>query len=359
MTAPVLLRIRFQSESYTLELRLTTTVSSLKTLVSKRHNLYPVPRLIFKGAVLPSNSTLALCGVSSGSLIVVVPSKLESTLQIITALCPSFDIPVVLTSSVLNLRIALGARVSLPPDQITLVHSGRVMLDGYCLGDYDIGDRSTVRVVRVRRLLFSRPRPSQLAQELRKAISRYGSAKPSHQRRLALEISQLLNNPALLSYARFDQVARLVVDDARLLLQVAEHPVSYHLNGAVATMEDQTITVFEATVPGFRVLWDAASRECAKRAGALSASVSKKPEPEPSISEDPLPIWWSTCDPVKERFTKMDFGPEWYSPMKERFSREVRVLKKMGFADESVILMALEETCGNIQRAVKLLMRTI
>jgi hypothetical protein len=42
--------------------------------------------------------------------------------------------------------------------------------------------------------------------------------------------------------------------------------------------------------------------------------------------------------------------------MQQRFSREIRAITRMGFGAESVILMALKETAGNIQHAAKLLM---
>jgi translation elongation factor EF-Ts len=41
----------------------------------------------------------------------------------------------------------------------------------------------------------------------------------------------------------------------------------------------------------------------------------------------------------------------------ERWSYEIRELKRTGFEDESVIIRALREAAGTIQRAVKLLRR--
>jgi hypothetical protein len=42
----------------------------------------------------------------------------------------------------------------------------------------------------------------------------------------------------------------------------------------------------------------------------------------------------------------------------DQFSREIRTLKRMGFNDELVILMALKETSRNIQRAARLMRTT-
>jgi hypothetical protein len=75
---------------------------------------------------------------------------------------------------------------------------------------------------------------------------------------------------------------------------------------------------------------------------------------ERRISEHPLPVWWKLD---VERIARCQ--RERQGPMKARFSRQIGVLKRMGFGDESVILTALTEAAGNVPRAAKLLMRNV
>jgi hypothetical protein len=61
----------------------------------------------------------------------------------------------------------------------------------------------------------------------------------------------------------------------------------------------------------------------------------------------------TTCEPRSGR--RVTF--ESRAPSRGRYSEAVEVLKAMGFRDEEVILQALREADGNIQRAAKLLQR--
>jgi hypothetical protein len=182
-------------------------------------------------------------------------------------------------------------------------------------------------------------------------IARFVSAPATKQRRLAPDVANLISNPVLEAFASIDPGARLIVEDARLLVESAESADTAQMSQALATVNDQVMTAFEATPAGMRLLWETVEQENSKRTRPAPAQIPTKIDFETSIAEEPLPIWWSTWE-------ERDHG--WRScTAKGQFSREIRALKRMGFDDESVILRALKETSGNVQRAAKLLMGNV
>jgi hypothetical protein len=350
-------RIFCQSGPYELHIPLSTPIATLKSIISERHCFDPGVRLVFNGALLDSKSTLAQSGVFCGSLIVAVPPQSQAILRIISKIIPEFEFTVFLNSSVSELRAALAAKFGICGNELNLVNRGNVLEDGYCLGHYDLANGSIVYTVRVRSAVTARARPSQLVSDLRGKIQKFVSASPAQQRRLTAEITDLLNNPVLHSFSRIDQTARLVADDARLVLEAAENRGTSQMNQVVATMNDQTMTLFETTAAGIRLLWDAVKKDSGKRAAPPLAMLPTRLDFEAGISEEALPIWWSSWSAVGEPGVRT--AKDRPTPIREKFSREIRELKRMGFGDESVILMALKETSGNVQRAAKLLQRHV
>jgi hypothetical protein len=316
-----------------------------------RHGFDFAPRLVHRGRLLESGSTLELCGVPNGAFIVAIPPRSEITLRIIAGSSPPFSLSTGLHSSVSDLRSAVADRLSLHADQIRLIFSGSVLEDVYSLSYYKLLNGSVVYVLMSKRGTQNRPRASELIEDVRTKVSRFISASPAQRRRLASDLAHLIENPVLRAFVRIDVSAKLVVDDVGLLLDAAENPLTGELSAIAAAINDRTIAQYEATSVGLRQLRDSAPKAAAPREAApLRLDYAAE------ISEDPLPVWWNAraVDPELVERSREKLGP-----IKERFSREVRALKRMGFMDEAVILMALKETSGNVQRAVKLLLKNI
>jgi hypothetical protein len=342
-------RVCCQSERYALDISLSASVATLKSMISARHHFDPGVRLVFNGRLLNSLSTLTLSGITTGSLIVAIPPKSEATLRIIPWTASPFDLPVHLVSSVTSLRESVALHLGLLPDQINLVHNGRILEDNYSLSNYELFDKSAVYVAKCS--IPARANPSQLIATLRNMISRFVAASSTQQRRLAVELADLISNPVLTAFAPIDPNANLIIDDAKLLLESAESSDNAQMSQALAAVNDQMMTAFEVTASGMRLLWETVEKENRKRERQPPAQAPTRTDFEPSIAEKPLPIWWSPWTDGNRAGRSRTSN--------EKFSREIRALKRMGFDDESVILMALKETSGNVKRAAKLLMGNV
>jgi hypothetical protein len=180
----------------------------------------------------------------------------------------------------------------------------------------------------------------------------FGQSTAAVQRQLSAEITGLLDDPVLHSYARICPEVKAIVDDARIFLDSVEPPLSAELNRTIACLNDQTMTQFETTAAGMRSLRDVLMKDVGPRTVPL-APVHL--DFEPRITEEPLPVWWSPRLAEAGRVRRHTRDRQ--VPMRERWSNEIRALKRMGFGDESVILRALKETSGNVQRASELLKR--
>jgi hypothetical protein len=144
------------------------------------------------------------------------------------------------------------------------------------------------------------------------------------------------------------------VDDACLAVESAEHSMTSEINQVVGAINDLVLFQLEATPIGMRLLRDEWAKK--ERLRSQNAILHTRIDYTPSLAEDPLPIWWSSWKIELENGGGI--GRDRLGTIQERFSQEIRVLKRMGFNDERVIVMALKETSGNVQRAAKLLMKT-
>jgi hypothetical protein len=344
--------VRCESEHSILYVSLSTDISSIKTVICARHHFPHGVRLVFQGRLLDSKSTLESSGIPFGGILVAIPEKFDASLHIFPLSGEAFKFDCPITSHVSDLRSAIALRLDLSPEQIHLVSRGRVLEDFFTISFYELPPNAAVYVVPAKHSSTLWAKPLLVLDALRSKISEFAHSAPLVQRRLASEITELIEDPVLQSYARICPEARTVVDDARILLEAAESPRSAAVNLVVASINDQMINQFETTPGGLKILREALLKEPAERPSRLSPA---RLDFEPRIAEEPLPVWWNphVVDPgrIHRRMR------ERHSPTKERWSNEINALKRMGFGDESVILRALKEASGNIQRAVKLLLR--
>jgi hypothetical protein len=159
----------------------------------------------------------------------------------------------------------------------------------------------------------------------------------------------------LQAYAQICPEARRVVEDARAAMDKGDTRLSAELNRVACAINDAVMTQAEATAAGLRMF----SEDLARKEGARAAAAGATPPPrldfEARISEEPLPVAWGVAIPDGPRARKGT--RDRIAGMRERWSYEIRELKRMGFEDESDIIRALKEAAGNVQRAVKLLRR--
>jgi hypothetical protein len=253
----------------------------------------------------------------------------------------SLDVLIERYSDVSELRASVSGELGVGPDAIHLVHRGRILQDCFTLARYGLCDGSVVYVAAVRRAP-PKLKPSELLELMRTKLARF-AVDP----KVALEIKDLMRNRVLQSLSQIDPAAMQLFEDARAQLASVERRSAAGQTPISARLNDLAINKYELSIAGTKKLHTSLLK--AKRRPDAPPQCELNLSFEPMISSEPLPVWRDTRDDDTEFKWKLK------PPARERFSHEIRVLKRMGFGDESVIRKALEETSGNVTRAAKLL----
>ena len=322
-------------------------VSDLKTKAAFALEIGAQVHLAFAGRVLADSDRIADAGITNGSRIYAVPIPSRVTLKVIAkGREKPVEIEVFRSDTAFSLQLLVAHELQAHPEKVTLVWNGRVLEGEFSIDHYGVPDGAVVRAVV--RTVASKPSPTRLIDALYQKVSQLLSAPPRRCNVILEEISQLIENSVLQAYANVDSDARHLVDDALMILESAEIPMAYDASETVAAMNDLTMTLFEETLEGMRVLQD-----------LLLTDTSEKPilefpttiPFERQISETPLPTWWCNGCPLT-------LGEEARRVSAQvRYRREIMALKKLGIKDESEILRALKETSGNLPLAARLLVR--
>jgi hypothetical protein len=243
-------------------------------------------------------------------------------------------------SSVSDLRASVASGLALPPEQFHLVSAGQILQDFFTLSYHNLIHRATVYVVPLK----ERPKaqPSALLESLRQLAKAYtGCHRP---REIAHEISELINNPILQSLSRIDAKAKQAIDEAYLLVDLTQSRATRTREAAIAALNDTHLAQLDGSREGRSLFQQELSRKQDPEFTRIDSPVNLNYIP--AIAERAVPVWW-IAEKINVRKT-----------FRENFSEQVRILKRMGFDDEAVILLALRETSGNVPRAAKYLIRT-
>jgi hypothetical protein len=272
--------------------------------------------------------------------------------------------------TVYSLKELIADRSGVPASQQRLVYGGKILVNEMSLYYYGITDGSHVYYVPGPRPPPSRPRPSCILNKLWSLTHELPGADSRRFTEIVLLIREILEDPTVRARSKIDPRLRENLEKAEELITKAERPVSRRTQDFEARNQDVLLDQFDSTPEGFSMM----------RALVENSSESDDEEqPEPTrvkfvrrISERPLPNPWAsksgrvlcnagmrvsvgsmTCEPRSSR--RVTF--ENRAPSRGRYSEALEVLKAMGFKDEDVILQALREADGNIQRAAQLLQR--
>jgi hypothetical protein len=233
------------------------------------------------------------------------------------------------------------------PDQFNLVSCGQLLLDDLSLCYYDIMDKSDVYVVPIRALTSITVKPLELVAGLRGYVREYAVSRGSRQVSIAAVIFEMIYNPILQSFARIDQDAKQAIDDALLVVDFRQTPTISNHFSVGASITDLILNRLEASRSGMTFI----PKGCLQSSQSNVADLPSSIDYVPSITEEPLPVLWTqkqnSVSPDRRRLR-----------ISETFAKQIRVLKRMGFADEAAIQVALRESAGNVPRAAKFLMRT-
>ena len=326
----------------------TMSVMDLKQRIALVQRIEPAMHLVFAGNLLSDTDQVGDTGLFDGCLIQVVPIQDSIIVMVIT---PLRDSPLTMsasrTDSASLLKMRIAQELSIDPDSLKLVCQGRVLEGELSLAYFGVMSGSTIRIV-VKHTI-SRATPSKLIDTLYRKVSELLSAPPKKSAAILDDISQLIENNVLQAYAKVDSDARHLVDDALMILESADIPIVWDASETVAAMNDLTMTIFEETSEGMRLLEDLLLTEPTEK------PLLEFPTTIPfdrKISDTPLPTWWCNGRRIVDRIedTKR-------ISVKDRYRREIRALKKLGINDESAILTALKETSGNLPMAARILVK--
>jgi hypothetical protein len=153
---------------------------------------------------------------------------------------------------------------------------------------------------------------------------------------------------------------------------MSQRPTSRRTRQFLARGDDIAFYPYDASPGGFRAMKamldsDDSDRDEEGSVPGTAILYQKK------LSDQPLPNAWTDKDPILRKSglrismpttvraavdaRKAIFECNGFPPSRGQFSRQVEVLKDLGFGDETIILEALAQANGNVQLAAKLLQR--
>ena len=306
---------------------------------------------VFNGRVLDDTETAESCGLRQDSVLRLVVRSRSFSVRVIFA-AREFPIMAQYDMRTQELKEKIASEIEAPADEIVLVHGGKVIDGEKSLSFWGVYGNSVIRVVRRSAGSSQKVKPAQLIDSLYDLVSQFLVATHAGQDAIRGEIMNILSSPVLQWYSRISRDAKMLCDDALKIIEVTESPDVAKLDNVVAVLNDLTITQFEESAEGMRVLEEVFLSEKTeeKAKGWLPVRLGYASE----ISEEPLPTWWTSSIPSRDLPMEQDTTMF----MQRRYRREIRTLKKLGFNDENVILRALSQTSGNLQQAARMLVRT-
>jgi hypothetical protein len=333
------------SSDLSLDVDMSISVQSLKSLVSSSFRISPSLAIIQSGDFVRGDAPLSQVLHGDTLTVIPLPSVFSLTVHFGDRRFPIQADPY---SPVSDLRSAIASRVLLHPDQFHLVSAGQILQDHFTLSYHDLVPNSTVYVVPIKSNPRGQAHPLALLESVKRLVQLFASNRGVRRREIATEISELIYNPILKSYARLDPAAKQILDEAYLAVNFTQPRSTASRDGVLAAINDMAMTQYDGSHEGMAFLVNEYRRSQNSEFTRIDSPVNL--EFTPAISERGLPIWWLP--------EKMRDSEQRRVCLKENFSEQVRVLKRMGFGDEAVIRIALRHTAGNVTRAAKYLMRT-
>ena len=289
-----------------------------------------------------------------------------------------FEVHASSLDTVYSLKEQIMQIIFIPPQNLKLVFRGKILCDDLTLSFYNIqpNDIIYVAVIQPKR---ERPKAPQLISRIFELINQLGELTSSKYVLAVEEINRLLEHPVLKAAARINPEIQQMMDDASQAVKNSERPLSEKTLRFVAQSQDLTFAQFEATPDGYRLLQSVMDEESPPSSasdkyydGSRGSSYTNIVY-TPKISERALPNCWkkkknvfqNTAISLTPRFSyferTFEASPTWDSRprnkelLREKYVNQINLLKSMGFTDEEVILQALRETGGNVQKAEQLL----
>lgn len=338
-----------------IQVELDCQVCVLTGLIAQRFEIDPEMRLVFQGRVLTNSQRISDLSISKESKIYVISDPLHFSVKVIK---PSGEEHVCSAAKYISTEdfiSDISVKLDLPLDYIAFVHSGQVIGGKFSLCHWGITKGSILRAVPIKKKTMTGPRPAQLIDELYRLVSKILTASGAAQKAILTSISSILEDKKLQAYAKLDREVKQQLDDVLMILDSAELQNTSKTDHVIAAINDLTITQFEESREGMKILEEVFLKT--DEVAHMASLAKTKTDYKSKISKDPLPIWWNSSSPADGPVNVLD--AERKMTMQQRFRREISALKKMGFSDETGILMALKQTSGNVPQAARILMKNV
>jgi hypothetical protein len=264
--------------------------------------------------------------------------------------------PIITVSSLKSLISKIGGTSA---SHSRLVFRGVILSNEMSLFYYQITDGSRVYYVPVAARSAPHSLPYRLLNKLWPLLDKLPNVDSRGYADVISQIRLILADPGIEALSRIDTTVKDAIDDAWTLISTTPRPVSRRTRAILARGQDLQLDQFDSSPDGMRILQSALA-ECSDDGEIGAPPVVEPMRVRPSLrpSDRPLPNPWSDRKrdrPLYASGLRLSFGN---SPGFE-FSRELEMLKEMGFSDEGRILQALSEAKGNVLLAAQLLERGV
>ncbi|OHT02058.1 hypothetical protein TRFO_30935 [Tritrichomonas foetus] len=249
------IRVLFSNTEDEIDTYFDQTVISFKQQLQKHYLFDDLNfHLIFSGKILDNAETLAKSGIKDGcKLRIYFRQKPKSYITIVGGGFKEYLTKIDGEMIVGELRTNIADKTGLQLEHLKLIFSGKVLVDEMTLNFYNITNGSLIYVASMKSDINRKVRPSMLLNQLYQLVSSLVSNPNQNRAVLMSEISELIENPVLQSYARIDRNAHKLIDEAlRVLESVAATPVTNY--EIIARLNDLALMQYEAYPEGINSL---------------------------------------------------------------------------------------------------------
>lgn len=330
------IHVRFKGKSFDIDASSADTFSDIKTKV---YHCTGVPTyqqiLIFRGVVLDTGKPELFDELTRTPNLFLIenPAEFEINVRQDTGIV-AFNVSPIHT--VREVKKMLELKLDILADTQVLALNGLVLQDELTLSHYNIRPNTTLflsmKKARTARLMC-------LIDQLFDVMNDFITASEHRRSTLADEISKLVENPQIASYARIHTGTAKLIAEAKFMLEEHHFMSSERFDHAIAVLQDRSITQFEACATIAEMMQEAMNIDSSEDEDLFPQSTVV--QPATAIPAGPLPTCWGMF--------------QQYEAREKEFAQQISVLKKMGFRDETVMNRALREASGNVPQAAKLI----
>ena len=256
------------------------------------------------------------------------------------------------------------------PNQQQLIFKGKILIDDITLTYYKIQENSIIFLVPIKRDKSLKLGPTKIIERIKELIKKLHKSNHFKYKEIISEIKNLISDSTLISFSSISREARDIINDATIEINSFETPFCDQSIKCIAQSTDLTLAQIESNPDGLRILKSIYEEDINFENPEKKIDFEDSftfIEYEKKLSEKPLP---TICfqkifhqdslinlNSTRINLNDEDFWSEndFKKYLKNKFSQQVAILKKMGFDDEQIILQALGETNGNVQLAAQIL----